>query len=84
MIKKSTLLWKSSGVKLVGKYLVIVVTVEGTSNVLISMRNRFLVKTVEGTLKIRDTLKNITRYVWLGLIPMHEFKISTFHICFSL
>ena len=73
MIKKSTLHWKSSGVKLVGKYLVIVVTVEGTSNVLISMRNRFLVKTVESTLKIRDTLKNITRYVWLGMIPMHEF-----------
>ena len=72
MIKKSTLLWKSSGVKLVGKYLVIVVTVEGTSNVLIFMRNRFLVKTVESTLKIRDTLKNITRYVWLGMIPMHE------------
>ena len=72
MIKKSTLLWKSSGVKLVGKYLVIVVTVEGISNVLISMRNRFLVKTVESTLKIRDTLKNITRYVWLGMISMHE------------
>ena len=72
MIIKSTLLWKSSDVKLVGKYLVIVVTVEGTSNALIFMRNKSLVKIVESTLRIRDTLENITRYVWLGLIPLHK------------
>jgi len=72
LTKKSTLRWKSSAVKLVGKYLVIVVTVEGTLSALISMKSKFLVKTVESILKIRDTLENITRYVWLGLIPMHK------------
>ena len=50
----------------------IVVTVEGTLSALISMKSKFLVKTVESILKIRDTLENITRYVWLGLIPMHK------------
>ena len=76
MIIKSTPLWKSSDVKLVGKYLVIVVTVEGTSNALIFMRNKSLVKIVESTLRIRDTLENITRCVWLGLILTHNFKVS--------
>ena len=84
MTKKSTLLWKSFGAKRVEKYLMTVVTVEGTSNAVTSMRNKFLVKTVESTLKIKDTPENITRIVWLGLILTHDFKIPSFNTCFSL